>query len=159
MTNSVSHQTPLFRDFPDKNIEMGCHFPFHNIYLTRGLNTCLLHRQMDSLSLSHQGGLYMYQFSSFQSLSRIRLFVTTWTAVHLASLSITNSQSLLKFMSIESVMLSTISSSVVPFFSCLRSFPASVSFISSQFFTSGGESIGTSASASVLPMTFRNDFL
>ena len=46
----------------------------------------------------------------------------------------------------------TISSSVVPFSSCLQSFPASGSFQVSQFFTSGGQSIGVSASASVPPM-------
>ena len=46
----------------------------------------------------------------------------------------------------------SISSSVVPFSSCLQSFPASGSFQMSQFFTSGGQSIGVSASASVLPM-------
>ena len=45
-----------------------------------------------------------HQFSSVQSLSRVRLFVTPWTAAHQASLSITNSQSLLKLMSIEMVM-------------------------------------------------------
>ena len=45
-----------------------------------------------------------------------------------------------------------ISSSVVPFSSCLQSFPASGSFPMSQFFTSDGQSIGISASASVLPM-------
>ena len=44
------------------------------------------------------------QFSSVQSLSCVRLFVTLWTAARQASLSITNSQSLLKLMSIESVM-------------------------------------------------------
>ena len=43
-------------------------------------------------------------FSSVQSLSRVRLFVTPWTAAHQAFLSITNSWSLLKLMSIESVM-------------------------------------------------------
>ena len=43
--------------------------------------------------------------SSVQSLSRVQLFVTPWTAAHQASLSITNSQSLLELMSIESVML------------------------------------------------------
>ena len=43
-------------------------------------------------------------FSSVQSLSRVQFFVTPWTAVHQASLSITNSWSLLKFMSIESVI-------------------------------------------------------
>ena len=46
----------------------------------------------------------------------------------------------------------TISSSVVPFSSCLQSFPASGSFQISQFFASGGQSIGVSAAASVLPM-------
>ena len=67
-----------------------------------------------------------------------------------ASLFITNSQSLPKLMCIESVMPSTISSSVIPF-SCPQSFPASGSFPMSQFFASGGQSIGVSASASVLP--------
>ena len=52
--------------------------------------------------------------------------------------------------SIESVMPSTTSSSVVPF-SCLQSFPASGSFQMSQLFTSGGQSIGVSASTSVQP--------
>ena len=44
------------------------------------------------------------QFSSVQSLSHVQLFATPWTAAHQASLSITNSRSLLKLMSIESVM-------------------------------------------------------
>ena len=47
------------------------------------------------------------KFSSVQSLSHVRLFVTPWMAAHQASLSITNSQSLLKLMSIESVMKSS----------------------------------------------------
>ena len=46
----------------------------------------------------------------------------------------------------------TVSSSIVPLSSCLQSFPASGSFLMSQFFTSGGQSIGVSASTSVLPM-------
>ena len=52
----------------------------------------------------------------------------------------------------------TISSSVVPFSSCLQSFPASGSFPMSQFFASGGQSIGTSALASVLPMNIQDWF-
>ena len=52
----------------------------------------------------------------------------------------------------------TVSSSVVPFSSCLRSFPTSGSFPISQFFTSGGQSIGVSASASVLPMNIQDWF-
>ena len=51
----------------------------------------------------------------------------------------------------------TISSPVIPF-SCLQSFPASGSFPASQFFTSGGQSIEVSASASVLPMNFQDWF-
>ena len=52
----------------------------------------------------------------------------------------------------------TISSSVALFSSCLQSFPASGSFPMSQFFASGGRSIGASASASVLPMNIQNWF-
>ena len=52
----------------------------------------------------------------------------------------------------------TISSSVIPFSSCLQSFPASESFPMSQFFTSGGQSIGASATAWVLPMKIQDWF-
>ena len=52
----------------------------------------------------------------------------------------------------------TISFSVVPFFSCLQSFPESGSFPMSRLFTSGGQSIGVSASASVLPMNIQDWF-
>jgi len=53
---------------------------------------------------------------------------------------------------------STISSSVIPFFSHLKSFPASGSFQMSQFFASGGQNTGVSASASVLPLNIQNWF-
>ena len=53
----------------------------------------------------------------------------------------------------------TISPSVIPFSSCLQSFPASGSFPMSQFFTLGGHSIGVSASTSVLPMNIQDWFL
>ena len=52
----------------------------------------------------------------------------------------------------------TISSSVVPFSSCLKSFPASGSFQMSQLFTSDGQKIGVSASTSVLPMNTQDWF-
>ena len=97
-------------------------------------------------------------FSSVQSLSRVRLFATPGTAACQASLSITTSRSLLKLMSIVSTMPSTISSSLVPFSSHLQSFPKSGSFPASQFYTSGGQSIGVSASASVLPMNIQGWF-
>ena len=91
-----------------------------------------------------------------QLLSRVQLFATPWTAAHQAFLSITISRSLLKLISIESVMPSNNPSSVIPFFSCLQSFPASGSFLMNQLFTSGGQSIGASASASVLPMNIQD---
>ena len=68
------------------------------------------------------------QFSSVQSLSRIQLFATPWTAAYQASLSITNSQSLLELESIELVMLSNHLILYRPFSSCLQSSPAPRSF-------------------------------
>ena len=73
--------------------------------------------------------------SSVQLLSHVQLFTTPLTAACQPSLFITKSQSLLRLMSIESVWCHpTISSSVIPFSSCLQSFPASGSFPMSQFF-------------------------
>ena len=77
--------------------------------------------------------------------------MTPWTTACQASLSITNSWSSLRLKSIELVMPSAISSSVVPFSSCPQFLPASQSFPMSQLFTWGGQSIGVSALASVLP--------
>ena len=91
-------------------------------------------------------------FSSVQSLSCVQIFATAWTAAHQASLSITNSQSLLKLISTESVMPSNHFILCLPFSSHLPSIPASESFQRSQFFASGGQSIRLSASTSVLPM-------
>ena len=78
-------------------------------------------------------------FSSVQLFSHVQLFATPWTAACQASLSITNSRSLPKLISIESVMPSNISSSVIPFTSHLQSFPTSGSFQMSQLFASGGQ--------------------
>ena len=94
-----------------------------------------------------EGGWY-----SVQSLSRVRLFATPWTTACQASLSITNSWSPPKPMSIELVMPSKHLILCHPFSSCPQSFPASGFFPVSQLFASGGQSIGVSASKSVLPM-------
>ena len=90
------------------------------------------------------------QFSSVQSLSHVRLFATPWTAACQASGVYANSCPLSCWCH------PTISSSVVPFSSCLQSFPASGSFQMSQFFPSGGQSIGVSASD--LPMNIQDWF-
>ena len=93
-----------------------------------------------------------------QSLSHVKLFAAPWTAACQASLSITNFQSLLKLLFIESVMPSNHLILVISFSSCLQSCPASGSFPMSQFFASGGQSIGVSASASVLPVNIQDWF-
>ena len=98
----------------------------------------------------------LHQSSSVQSLRHVQLFATPWVTEHQASLSITNSQSPPKPMSISRWCHPTISPSVVPFSSCPQSFPASGSFPMSQFLTSGGQNIGVSASTSVLPMNTRD---
>ena len=97
-------------------------------------------------------------FSSVQSFSHVRLFGILWTATYQATLSITNSQSLFKFMSIESMMIIQTSHSLSSFSSCLQSFPASGSFSMSHFFASGGQSIRVSGSASVLPVNIQDWF-
>ena len=94
---------------------------------------------------------------SVQSFSHVQLFETQWNAACQASLSITNSQSLLNSCMLSQWCHPTISSSVFPF-SCLWSFPASVSSPMSQLFTSGGQSIGVSALASVLPKNIQDWF-
>ena len=89
---------------------------------------------------------------SVQSLSHVRLFVTPRTAACQASLFITNSQFLLKLMSIESVMPSNHLILCRPLLLPPSIFLASESFQISWFFAWGGRNTGVSASASVLPM-------
>ena len=85
---------------------------------------------------------YLLGSASVQSLSHVRLFATPWTATHQASLSITNSRSLLKLMSIESGMPSNLL-----ILCCLLLLLAKVSGV-----------FGVSASASVLPMNIQDWF-
>ena len=97
-----------------------------------------------------------YSFSSVQSLSHVRLFATPQTAARQASLSITNTDIHSNPWPSSRWCHPAISSSVVPFSSCPQSFPASRSFQMSQLFASSGQSIGVSASASVLPMNVQD---
>ena len=98
-----------------------------------------------------------FQFSSVQSFKRVQLFGAPWTAACQASLSITNSRSLLKLMSIESVMPSNHLILCRPLL--LSSIFPSIRVLMSQFFPSGNQSIWASASTSVLPMNIQNGFL
>ena len=117
--------------------------------------------QIQLLRFYEQAGLNLpasVQFSSVQWLNCVSFFATPWTAACQASLSITSSQSLLNSCPLTRWCHPSISSSVVPFSSCPQSFPASGSFQMSQFFHSGGQRIGGSASASVLPMNIQDWF-
>ena len=93
---------------------------------------------------------------SVQSLSCVPLFVTLWTAAHQASLSIINSQSILKLMSIESVIPSNHPIFCPPLLLQPPIFPTAGSFSKSQFFAPGGQSIAVLASTSVLPMNIQH---
>ena len=106
------------------------------------LNACI--RARSGLELASS-----VQFSSV--LSHVRLFVTPRTAVRQPSLSITNTRSLLKLMSIALVMPSNHLILCHPLL-----LPPSI-FVS-QFFASGGQRIGVSASASVLPVNIQGQF-
>ena len=90
-----------------------------------------------------------------QSLSCVWLFVTPWTAAYQASLFFTISLSLFKLMSIEPVRTANHLIFCCPFSSFPQSFPVWMSFLVSQIFASGNQSIGASASASVLPMNIQ----
>ena len=91
------------------------------------------------------------QFSSIQLLSCVRLFATPWiSAPQLPELALTHVHWV--HDAIQS------SHPVIPLSSCLQSFSESGSFPMSQIFTSGGQSIGASASASVLPVNIQDWF-
>ena len=96
--------------------------------------------------------LMTLKLNSVQSLNSVWLFATPWITAHQASLSNTNSRSSHKLTSIESVMPSSHLILCRPLLLLPPILPASESFPMSQLFTWGGQSIGVSASASVLPM-------
>ena len=168
--------------FPRQGTRVGCHFLLQGIYPTQGLNLHFLHccccsvAQFNSLwphGLQHArppcGRQILYHWATreahklpfiivIQSLSRVWLFATPWTAACQDSLSFTFSQSCSNSCPLSQWCHPTISSSAIPFSSCLQSFPASGSFPMSQLFSWGGQSSGVSASASVLPMNIQNWF-
>ena len=92
-----------------------------------------------------------------KSLSRVQLFATPWTIAHQASLSITNSRSLLKLMSIESVMPSNHVILCHPLLLLPSIFPR-IRVFSIRHLASGGQIIGASPSASLLRMNIQGWF-
>ena len=101
-------------------------------------------------------GWFLDSISSVQSLSRVQLFAIPWTAAHQAFLSITNCQSLLKLMSIESVMPSNHLILCRSLFLPPSTFSSIRVFSVSQFFASDGQSNGVSASTSVFSMNIQD---
>ena len=93
-----------------------------------------------------------------QSLSHAQLFVIQWTSAHQVSLPFTISQSLLKLISIEPAMPSNHLILCRPLLLLPSIFPSIRAFPMSQFFASGGQSIGVSASTSVFPMDIQDWF-
>ena len=156
-THLLPHGLPCPWDFPSKNTQVGCHFLLQGIFPTQGLNSCLLHfRQI------------LYHWTTMETL---------WLGLLLFSHSVISNS--LQPHGLQHTRLPcpspfpgacstscplsrryhpTISSSIVPFSSCLLSFPASRSFPVSPLFTSGGQSIGASASASVLQVNIQGWF-
>ena len=96
--------------------------------------------------------LFYKRLGSVQSLSRVWLFATPWIAAGQASCPSPTPRVYPNSCPLSQWCHPAISSSAVPFSSCPQSLPASGSFPMSQLFTWGSQSIGVSASASVLPM-------
>ena len=102
---------------------------------------------------------YILKHSSFSSVAQLcSTLGTPWTAAHQASPTSPTPGACSYSCPLIWWCHPTISSSVVPFSSCPQSFSASVSFPMSQFLTSGGQSIGASTSASVLPVNVQDWF-
>ena len=104
------------------------------------------------LTSVHEGNKYAIQFSSVQLLSHVWLFATPWIAACQPPCPSPTPGVHPNPCPLRWWCHPKISSSVVPFSSCLQSFPTSGSFQMSQLFASGGQNIGVSASISVLPM-------
>ena len=100
----------------------------------------------------------VFMISSVQSLSHVQLFANPWTAAGQIPCPSPTPEAYSNSCPSSQWCHPTISSSVIPFSSCLQSFPTSGSFQMSRFFASGGQSIGVSASASVLPVNIQDWF-
>ena len=102
--------------------------------------------------------VYTCAYIFISQFSHIWIFVTPWTPALQASLSITTPRVYSNSCPSSRWCPPIISSPVIPFSSCLQSFPASGSFPMTQFFASDGQSVGASTSASVLPMNIQDGF-
>ena len=133
-------------------------FYFSSLFLPHGLILSSLSTQIKLCEqlVSTVMCLSSYPFCSVQLLSRARLFETSWSAACQTSYTSSTPRVYSNSCPLSRGCHPTISSSVIPFSSCLQSFPASGCLQMSQLFVSGGQSIGVSASASILPMNIQD---
>ena len=147
---TVTCQSPSSVEFSKQEHWSGCHFLLQGIFLSQGLNLNLLHWMADSLPLHHLGSpwnISSVQFNHSVMSDSLQPHGLQHTRPPCASPTpgvYSNLRPLSQWCH------PTISSPVVPFCSRLQSFPASESFQMSQFFSSGVQSTGVSASTSVL---------
>ena len=139
------------------------HFINHRRYFFNESNrdiNCVKADEIYSLKYKHQHrkDIVSVQFSSFQSLCRVRLFVTPWIAAHQAPLSITNSLSSTKLMSIESVMPSSHLILCRPLLLLPPNPPSIRVFSNESTLHMRWPNIGVSALASLLPMNTHDWF-
>ena len=125
-------------------------------YLMLNIQTILKHKILLPNCVCSQIIMVIKIIVVVQSFSHVQLFVTPWTATRQTSLSFTSPKACSNSCPWSQWCHPTISSSVVPFSSCLQPFPALGSFPMSQLFASVGQSIG--ASTSVLPMNIQGRF-
>ena len=156
----VKSESEVAQLCPTPSDPMDCSLPgssVHGIFQARVLEWgAITFSDLLAQVLGKSWQLLYWQFSSVQLLIRVWLFATPWTAARQASLYITIPWACSSSCPSSRWYHSTISSSVVPFSSCLQSVPASGFFPMSPFFASGRQSIG--ASASVLPINIQGWF-
>ena len=147
---TVACQAPLFMKFSRQEYWSELSFPTTGDLLHPGMNLGLLNWQVDSLPLSHLRSpslsrncsnlnSYHQYISSVQSLSHVQLFATSWTAARQASPFSPTPGACSKTCTLSWWCHPIISSSDVPFVSCLQSFPAIWSFPMSHFFASSDQ--------------------
>ena len=149
---TVAYRLPCPWKVPSKNTGVGCHFLLQGIFQIQGSNLHLLHWLAIFFyhCINWEAPRATTQFSSVT-----QSYLTLWNPMNCNRPGFPVHHQLPELPQTRLLCWwcrPTISSSVIPFSSCLQSFPASGSIPMSQFFTSTGQSIGVSISASVLPM-------
>ena len=156
-------------DFESPQNRLGCYFLLQGIFLTQGSNLHLLYHRLILYHWATREVPWHYFTPGYNKVFSLMLVQFSHSVMCNSLWPHALQHTRLPYPSptpgacSNSCPLSqwchqTISSSVIPFSSCLQTFPASGTFPMSQFFTSGGQSTGTSDSASVLPMKTQDWF-